>query len=79
MFAIRATYDTTLQASPMQQVFGQDTILNTKHVADWEHIRQRKEVGIIHNNKSEKLHRNNHQYRVGENILVKCNKTQSTN
>ena len=39
MFAVRATYHKTLQASPMQLVFGQDSILNIKHVADWEHIR----------------------------------------
>ena len=44
MFAVRATYHTTLQASPMQLVFGRDAILNIKHVADWEHIRQRKQL-----------------------------------
>ena len=38
MFAVRETYHTTLQASPMQLVFGQDAILNIKHVSDWEHI-----------------------------------------
>ena len=35
MFAVRSTYHTTLQASLMQLVFGRDTILNIKHVADW--------------------------------------------
>ena len=35
MFALRATYHITLQASLMQLVFDQDAILNTKHVADW--------------------------------------------
>ena len=44
MFAIRITYHTTLQASPMQLVFGQDAILNIKHVADWEHIHPRKQL-----------------------------------
>ena len=34
MFAVRAPYHTTLQASPMQLVFGRDAILNNKHVAD---------------------------------------------
>ena len=38
MFSVRATFHTTLQASPMHLVFGQDAILNIKHVADWEHI-----------------------------------------
>ena len=42
MFAVRVTYHTTLQASPMQLVFGRYAILNIKHVADWEHIQQRK-------------------------------------
>ena len=51
MFAVRKTYHTTLQASPMQLVFGQDAILNIKHVADWEHIRQHKQLRINHNNK----------------------------
>ena len=46
MFAVRATYQKTLQASPMQLVFGRDAILNIKHVADWEHIRQRKQLRI---------------------------------
>ena len=44
MFAVCATYHTTLQASPMQILFGRDSILNIKYVADWEHIRQRKQL-----------------------------------
>ena len=38
MFAVSATYHTTIQASPMQPVFGRDAILNIKHVAEWYHI-----------------------------------------
>ena len=49
MFAVRATYHTTLQASPMQLVFGRDFILNIKHVSDREHIRQHKQLRINHN------------------------------
>ena len=74
MFAIRTTYHTTLQESPMQLVFGRDDILNIKHVSDWEHIRQRKQLQINHNNKRENMRRNNHQYKVGEKILVKRKK-----
>ena len=51
MFSVCETYPTTLQASPMQLVFGQDAILNTKHVADWEHIRKNKQEQINPNNK----------------------------
>ena len=38
MFTVRVTYHTTLQASPMQILFGRYDILNIKHSADWEHI-----------------------------------------
>ena len=68
IFAVRATYHTTLQESLMQLVFGRDAILNSKHVADWEHIRQRKQEWINHNNKRKNMHHNNHQYKVGESF-----------
>ena len=74
MFAVRATYHTTLQASLMQIVFGRDAILNIKHVAYWEHIRQRKQLKINHNNMRENMRRNNHQYNIGDKILVKRKK-----
>ena len=49
-------------------------ILNIKHVDDWKHIKQRKQLQIIHNNKRKNIRRNNHQYKVGEKILVKRKK-----
>ena len=74
MFAVRETYQKTLQESPMQLVFGRDAILNINHVVDWKHIRQRKQLQINHNNKRENMWRNNHQYKVGDKILVKRKK-----
>ena len=74
MFAVRATYHTTVQAYLMQLVFGKDSILKINHVSDWEHIRQRKQLQINHNNKRENMQRNNHQYKVGDKILVKRKK-----
>ena len=41
MAAMRSTYSTTTQATPMQLVFGRDAIINTKFIADWDYIRQR--------------------------------------
>ena len=55
MFAVRTTYHTILQASLIQLVFGQDAILNTKHIANWEHIRQRKQLRINHNSNQENM------------------------
>ena len=58
----------------MQLVFGRDAILNIEHVAYWEHIRQHKQLWINHNNMRENMRRNNHQYKVGDKILVKPKK-----
>ena len=74
MFAVRATYHTTLQASPMQLVFGRDAILNVKHVTNWEHIRQRKQERINDNNKRENAQRRAHQYNIGDEILLRRKK-----
>jgi hypothetical protein len=74
MFAARATHHTTLQASPMQLVFGRDAILNVKHVSNWEHIRQRKQTRINENNKRENRNRRDHACSVGDKTLVKARK-----
>ena len=74
MFAVRATSHTTLQVYTMQLVFGRDAILSIKHVANWEHIWQQTQFRLNHNNKRENMHRNNHQYKVGDKILVKGKK-----
>ena len=50
----------------MQLVFVQDSILNIKHVSDWENIRQLKQLKINHNNKRKHMRRNNYQYKVGK-------------
>ena len=50
MFATRATYHTTLQATPAQLVFGRDAILNTQFEANWKYIKERKQKLIEQNN-----------------------------
>ena len=44
----------------MKLVFGWDVILNIKHVAEREHIRQRKQLQMNRNNKRENMRWNNH-------------------
>ena len=69
MFAIRATYHTTLQATPSQLVFGRDAILNIKFEADWNYIRARKQEIIAKNNARENKSRLSHAYHVGDKVL----------
>jgi transposase InsO family protein len=71
MAAVRSTFSTTTQATPMQLVFGRDTILNTKFMADWNYIHQRKQKLIEENNRRENAKRILHTYRIGDKVLVK--------
>jgi hypothetical protein len=70
-FAVRSTFHTTLKNTPGQLVFGRDMILNVKHEANWEYIRERKQNIIAKNNKAENAKRIPHQYKVGDKVLLK--------
>jgi transposase InsO family protein len=74
MFAARATHHTTLQASPMQLVFGRHAILNIAHMTDWEHTRQRKQAQINENDPRENLSQCAHNHSIGDKTLVKARK-----
>jgi transposase InsO family protein len=76
MFATRATYHTTLQATPSQLVFGRDAILNVQFEANWAYIRERKQKLINQNNKRENASRIMHTYHVDDKVLYR-NKLES--
>jgi len=69
MFALRATYHTTLQATPCQLVFGQDAMFNVKFQADWQLIKQKQQKIIQQNNQRENNRRVPHEYKVGDKVL----------
>jgi len=71
MFALRATYHTTLQATPMQLVFGRDAMLNIQFQADWKYIKNRKQKIIHKNNTRENSKRIKHKYEVGDKVLYR--------
>jgi hypothetical protein len=54
----------------MQLVFGRNFSINTKFVADWDYIRQRKQCRIHENNKRENSHCNHHKYQIGEDLIL---------
>ena len=53
IFAIQSTVHTTMQATPMQLVFGCDAIMKLKFDANWKLINQQKQAAIHKNNNSE--------------------------
>lgn len=71
MFATRATYHTTMQATPAQLVFGRDAILNTKFEANWALIKERKQQMINKNIQRENSSRIKHTYNVNDKVLYK--------
>ena len=74
MFGIRATYHTTLEATPTQLVFGRDAILPIQYQPDWNRIKDNKRKRIEMNNSKENKSRIPHEYKVGDMILVSRNK-----
>ena len=70
-FAVRSTFHTTLKNTPGQIVFGRDMILNVKHEANWEFIREQKQRIIQRNNEAENAKRIPHTYSVGDKVLLK--------
>ena len=71
MFAIRATYHTTLRATPTQLVFGQDALMNIKFEANWALIKDQKQKLINKNNERENSSRIAHVYKVNDKVWVK--------
>jgi hypothetical protein len=69
-FAVRSTYHTTLKKTPGQLIFGRDMILNIKHEANWEYIKQQKQKLINKNNERENKNRVPHQYQIGDKVLL---------
>ena len=70
MFSLRATYHTTLQATPAQLVFGCNAILNVKFEANRHLIKQRKQDKINLNNMRENSKRIPHEYKNGDKVLI---------
>jgi hypothetical protein len=60
-----------LKATPGQLVFGRDMVLPINFVADWAAIEQQRQKEITRNNRRENASRINHDYKLGEKVLVK--------
>jgi len=68
--AINSTVHTTLQALPMQLVFGRDAFLPVSFQANWNYIANRKQCLIVQNNTRENNKRKLHVYHVGDQVLI---------
>ena len=55
----------------MQLVFGRDAIFNIKHTANWQELAVKKQAIINKNNQKENAKRVEHEYQVGDKVLIK--------
>ena len=69
-FAVRSTYHTTLQATPGQLVFGRDMMFPVEFLADWQAIKNRKQLLINKNNQRENAKRISYDYQVGQKVMM---------
>jgi hypothetical protein len=70
-WAIRASYHSTLKATPGELVFGQDMIFNMNKVVDWQLAEKQKQDQIVRDNIRENLRRVHHDYNVGDRVMVR--------
>ena len=65
MYAVRSTYHTTLQATPVQLIFGRDMMYPIEYVAEWDVLCKNKTKIIEKNNVRENSRRIDFDYHVG--------------
>jgi hypothetical protein len=65
---MRSTRHAALQSTPGQLVFGRDMIWDTAHVADWQCIKQRKQMLIHKNNRKENQKRVDDDHVLSDSI-----------
>ena len=69
-WAIHSTVHTTLDTMPRQLVFGQDMLLPIQLKTDWARIWQCKQDIINVKNKKENSKGIEHEYRIGEKVIL---------
>ena len=70
VFSILSTTNRKNGYSPGQLIYGRDMILLIKHTVDWELIRQLKQTQINKDNIHKNIHRVDHDYKVGDNVMI---------
>ena len=71
MFTLRATAHTTTQYTPAQLVIGRDSILSSRHEANWQLIKKHEQDLINKGNQQDNRNRKEHTYNKGGKVLLK--------
>ena len=68
MFTTRSTVHNTIRRTPSHLVFGRDVILSINQEANWQLIKQHKQVLTNKGNHKEKQNRQSHVYRTRDKV-----------
>ena len=71
MFAFRATVHNTMQYTPAQLVFRRDSILNTRHKANWYFIKKRKQDLMDKGNQRKNCNKKEQTYNKRDKDVLK--------
>ena len=75
-WAIRSSYNTGIDATPGELVFGRDMIYNIPYVPNWSLIEKRKQDMIDKNLKRENKTRYDFDYKIGDKVLIRLTEIQ---
>ena len=70
-YGLRATYHSSIAASPGQLVFGRDMVINSIYLANWKNLATRRQTQIHHNNVSENKSRISHDYNINDLVYIR--------
>ena len=69
-WAVRASYNSTTQATPAQLVFGRDMLFNMKALVNWKALSVRKQQIVDKANLRENRNRIDYDYSVGQQVYI---------
>ena len=69
-WAIRASYNSTTQATPAQLVFGRDMMFNISSLVNWKNLSMRKQKLVDKANLRENNKRIDYDYEIGQQVYV---------
>ena len=75
-WAIRSTVMPTVNASPAQLIFGRDMLFDLSFAVKWRDVRNKRIELRKQNNERENKGRVQHQYKVGDLVLLNRDKLQ---
>lgn len=70
-WAVRASYNSSTDATPAQLVFGRDMMFNLKTLINWKTLSLRKQIQVDKSNLRENRNRIDYNFQVGQRVYIR--------